>query len=77
MDIVCFQETKMKSISNSFVQSLWGCPYVDSHGASGGILIMWDCRAVSRTDVCMGRFVVACFEMWRMAWFGLLRVCMA
>jgi hypothetical protein len=33
---------------------------VDSRGASGGILIMWDRRAVSRTDVCIGRFVVAC-----------------
>jgi hypothetical protein len=55
----------MESILNSFVQSLWGCPYVDwchvdSRGASGGILIMWDRRAVSRTDVCIGRFVVAC-----------------
>ena len=65
VDIVCFQETKMETISNSFVQSLWGCPYVDwchvdSRGASGGILIMWDRRAISRTDVCMGRFVVAC-----------------
>jgi exonuclease III len=29
VDIVCFQETKMESILNSFVQSLWGCPYVD------------------------------------------------
>jgi exonuclease III len=55
VDIVCLQETKMESISNSFVQSLWGCPYVDwcrvdSRGASGGILIMWDRRAVSRIN---------------------------
>jgi hypothetical protein len=55
----------MESISNNFVQSLWGCPYldwccVDSRGASGGILIMWDRRAVSRIETCMGRFVVAC-----------------
>ena len=33
---------------------------MDSRGASGGILIMWDCRVVSRFDSCMGRFVVAC-----------------
>jgi hypothetical protein len=65
VDIVCLQETKMESISNGFVKSLWGCPYVDwchmdSCGASGDILIMWDRRIVSRSDVCMGRFVVAC-----------------
>ena len=65
MDIVCFQETKMVSILNCFVQSLWGCPYVDwchvdSRGASGGILLMWDQRVVSRIDSCLGRFVVAC-----------------
>jgi hypothetical protein len=28
VDIVCFQETKLVSISNCLVQSLWGCPYV-------------------------------------------------
>jgi hypothetical protein len=41
----------MVSILNNFVQSLWGCPYVDwchmdSRGALGGILLMWDRRAV-------------------------------
>jgi exonuclease III len=55
VDIICLQKTKMESISNNFVQSLWGCPYmdwcrVDSRGASGGILIMWDRRAVSRIN---------------------------
>jgi hypothetical protein len=64
-NIVCFQETKMQSISSCFVQSLWGCPYVDwclvdSRGASGGILLMWDSRVVSRIDSCLGKFVVAC-----------------
>ena len=64
VDIVCFQDTKMESISNCFVQSLWGCPYVNwchvvSRGASGGILLMLDCRAVSRIDSCFSRFVVA------------------
>jgi hypothetical protein len=65
VDIVCFQETKLVSTSNCLVQSLWGCPYVDwchvdSRGASGGILLMWDRRVVSRIDSCAGRFVVAC-----------------
>jgi hypothetical protein len=65
VDIVCFQETKMKNPSSGFVKNLWGCPYadwchVDARGASGGILIMWDRRAVTRVDTCMGRFVGAC-----------------
>ena len=83
VDIVCFQETKMVSISNNLVKSLWGCPYLDwccmdSRGASGGILIMWDRRAVSRIDSCMGRFVVACmFRNVEDGLCGLLRVCMA
>jgi hypothetical protein len=65
VDIVCFQETKLVSILNCLVQSMWGCPYVDwyhvdSRGASGGIFLMWDCWVVSRIDSCLGRFVVAC-----------------
>jgi hypothetical protein len=47
---------------DGFVHSLWRCPYVDwchvdSRGASGGILLMWDRRVVSRIDTCMGRYV--------------------
>jgi exonuclease III len=47
IDIVCLQETKLKMVSNQIVHSLWRCPYkewchVDSIGASGGILLMWD-----------------------------------
>jgi hypothetical protein len=65
VDIVCFQETKLVSISSCLVQSLWGCPYVDwchvdSRGASGDIFLMWDHRVISRIDSCLGRFVVAC-----------------
>jgi hypothetical protein len=33
---------------------------VASNGASGGILLMWDRRVVSKIDECMGRYVVAC-----------------
>jgi hypothetical protein len=55
----------MVSISNNFVQSLWGYPYVDwchvdSRGALGDILLIWDRKAVSRIDYCLGRFMVAC-----------------
>jgi exonuclease III len=62
--IICFQETKVHGISSSFVRSLWGCNHVDwccldSSGASGGILIMWDNRVVEKVDVCLGNFTLA------------------
>ena len=65
VDIACLQETKLKLISNQLVQNLWRCLYMEwcyvaSNGASGGILLMWDRRVVSRIDECMGRYVVAC-----------------
>jgi hypothetical protein len=65
VDIVCFQETKLELITNNLVQSLWRCPYVErchvaSHGASGGILLMWDHRVVSKIEVCLGGSVAAC-----------------
>jgi hypothetical protein len=65
VDIVCLQETKLKLVSNKLVQSLWRCPYkewchVDSIGASGGILLMWDRRVVTKIDICLGSYVAAC-----------------
>jgi hypothetical protein len=65
MDIVCLQETKLDFISSRIISSLWGCPYVDwcyvaSNGASGGILLMWDKRVVSRLEMEVGDYVVAC-----------------
>jgi hypothetical protein len=33
---------------------------VASNRASGGILLMWDRRVVSKIDACLGSFVVAC-----------------
>jgi hypothetical protein len=35
----------------------WG--YLDSSGASGGILIMWDTRVVEKVDVCVGAYTLA------------------
>jgi exonuclease III len=65
VDIACLQETKLELFSNQLVQSLWGCPYVEwchvaSNGASGGILLVWDRRVVSKIDAYLGSFVVAC-----------------
>jgi hypothetical protein len=75
VDIACFQETKLEMISNQLVQSLWRYPYVDwchvaANGASGGILLMWDRRVVSKIDVCRGSFVVACSFKNVDGWFG-------
>jgi hypothetical protein len=65
VDIVCLQETKLKLVSNQLVHSLWRCPYkewchVDAIGASGGILLMWDRRVVTKLDMCLGNYVAAC-----------------
>jgi hypothetical protein len=61
VDTVCLQETKLELITNGLVQSLWRCLYVEwCHVASGGILLMWDRRVVTKLDICLGSFVVAC-----------------
>jgi hypothetical protein len=65
VDIVCFQETKISWFTPSLVQSLWRYPYVEwcfvaAEGASGGILLMWDCRVVSKIDMCLGSYVATC-----------------
>jgi hypothetical protein len=43
-----------------------GCQHVDrcflgSRGASGGILLMWDRRAVHKLEDCEGRFLLRVF----------------
>ena len=48
-DIVCLQETKLQGMSHNIVHNFWGSSRVDwccldSSGALGGILIMWDNR---------------------------------
>jgi hypothetical protein len=63
-DVICFQETKLKSLSRSVLHSLWRCNHfdwcsLDSSGASGGILIMWDTRAVEMVEKCVGEFTLA------------------
>jgi hypothetical protein len=64
VDIVCFQETKLFSMSRRLVRSLWRCNYVDwvcidSCGASGGILILWDKRVVEKIEDCFGVYSLA------------------
>jgi hypothetical protein len=64
-DVVCFQETKLMAVTQGLIRSLWRCRYVDwlsldSVGASGGIILMWDKRVVDRVDVAIGNFSVSC-----------------
>ncbi|KAG6654081.1 hypothetical protein CIPAW_05G121300 [Carya illinoinensis] len=64
-DVICFQETKLKSVNTSIVRSLWSCHYVGwvdlvVEGASGGIIVMWDRRVVELIDHYVGDFMVAC-----------------
>jgi exonuclease III len=63
VDLVCLMETKMKVITRAVVRSLWGCQHVDwcymgASGASGGILIMWDRRAVEKEDEYLGQYTL-------------------
>ena len=45
---------------------IWGCPYVywlylDSEGASSGILIIWDARRmVEKVEEAIGQHLVSC-----------------
>ena len=62
VDIVFFQKTKVQNVTRELVQSLWGCVQVDwcalgSHGASGGILLMWE---VEKVEALEGSYSIAC-----------------
>ena len=64
-DIVCLQESKLEWITRGIVRSIWSYPYVDwlylgSKCASGGIVLMWDWRAVEKVEEAVGRFSVSC-----------------
>ncbi|KAG6663959.1 hypothetical protein CIPAW_02G057800 [Carya illinoinensis] len=64
-DIVCLQETKLKTVTTNNIRSIWSCVYIDwallaANGASGGVLLMWDQWVVEKLEVAMGLFTVAC-----------------
>ncbi|KAG2701660.1 hypothetical protein I3760_06G055400 [Carya illinoinensis] len=64
-DVICFQETKLKFVSQTIVNSLCRFQYVGwvelvSKGASGGIIVMWDRRVVEMLDHYVGEFMVVC-----------------
>ena len=63
-DVVCLQETKLASMDSQLVSSLWSCPYVDwvaldADQIAGGILMMWDRRALEQLEVMVGYFSVS------------------
>ncbi|XP_059623067.1 uncharacterized protein LOC132266231 [Cornus florida] len=67
--VICLQETKLASITDEVVKSLWGGRFVEwetlnASGTSGGILIMWDRRWLSRIKFWKGLFsLLRVFQM--------------
>ncbi len=59
--VCCLQETKVESLSNSFLRSFAGtlvdkCQFVKSAGASGGVVTCWSSRDFSCSEVLVRRF---------------------
>ncbi|XP_041012226.1 exodeoxyribonuclease-like [Juglans microcarpa x Juglans regia] len=64
IDVVCIQETKLRTVDRRLIRNLWGCLYVGwsylpSEGAAEGVLLMWDKRVVEVTEECIGTYSVA------------------
>ena len=58
-DVVCLQETKLASMDRQLICSLWSCPYIiwivlDADQATGGVLMMWERRALEKLEVLVG-----------------------
>ena len=81
-DVVMFQETKKEECDRRFVGSVWTARNKDwaalpTCGASGGILIIWDAKKLSREEVVLGSFSVSikfalngCESLWLSAVYG-------
>ncbi len=59
--VCCLQETKVESISNSFLRSFAGlhadkCNYLKATGASGGLVTCWSSRDFSCSEVLVRQF---------------------
>jgi exonuclease III len=64
-EIICLQETKMSNIGRAEIGSLWGnrfagWVFLESEGASGGVLIMWDKRVTEVQDWVKGQYSISC-----------------
>ena len=69
-DVVCLKETKLAGMDRQLICSLWSCPYIDwvaldANQTTGGVLMMWDRRALEKLEVLVGQFSVS---IW---WQGL------
>jgi hypothetical protein len=67
-DVVCLQETKLAAVDLTIIRSLWGIMHVgwevlNAVHTAGGIILMWDKRAVEKIDGFIGEFSVSC--QWR------------
>lgn len=61
--VVCLQETKISSLSCSFFSTFCGSFYdkfefIETFGASGGLLTCWSSRVFSCTEVILKRFSI-------------------
>ena len=64
-EVICLQETKLETVSRAIVRSLWSNRFADwkfleSEGASAGVLIMWDKRVAEVQDCVKGQFSISC-----------------
>ena len=62
--VVCLQETKLAGMDRQLICSLWSCPYVDwvaldADQTAGGVLMMWDRRALEKLEVMVCQFFVS------------------
>ncbi|CAL5381702.1 unnamed protein product [Camellia sinensis] len=60
VDMVLLQETKRSTIDEKFVRSIWGREQmdfmaVDSAGAAGGLLCIWNPEVFQLVDCCSNR----------------------
>ena len=67
-DLVSFQETKMKEMSDRFVRSLGvgmnlGWVSLNARGTAGGVLLLWDKRVLERLEVEVGSFVSGLYSL--------------
>ncbi len=62
--VLCFQESKVESVSRSFLRSFAGpyfdrCHFVKSERASGGIITCWSSKLFSCTEVIVRNFSIS------------------
>ena len=67
-DLVSFQETKMKEMSDRFVRSLGvgmnlGWVSLNARGTAGEVLLQWDKRVLERLEVEVGSFVSGLYSL--------------